>query len=185
MSYDDYLVYKEHQYNRELEKYEQAKEQQQKLKASIQEAKQWASKGLSKKKNDNDKLSANFSKERTKKTASKASKLTKELEKIEIDTSFRKKEKIDFSVDFADSKGNRDIYATDLVSRKIPFLGRKIKGESELLIHNGQIMRKVMRKNRLSEHEVENLMRQNGAFKLEDVKVGILERNGKLSILKD
>lgn len=77
------------------------------------------------------------------------------------------------------------IYATDLVSRKIPFLGRKIKGESELLIHNGQIMRKVMRKNRLSEHEVENLMRQNGAFKLEEVKVGILERNGKLSILKD
>lgn len=115
MSYDDYLLYKEHQYNRELEKYEQAKEQQQKLKASIQEAKEWANKGLSKKKSDNDKLSANFSKERTKKTASKASKLTKELEKIEIDPSFRKKEKIDFSVDFVDSKGNRDIYVTDLV----------------------------------------------------------------------
>ncbi len=115
ISYDDYLIYKEHQYNRELEKYEQAKEQQQKLRASIQEAKEWANKGLSKKKSDNDKLSANFSKERTKKTASKASKLAKELEKIEIDTSFRKKEKIDFSVDFANSKGNRDIYVADLV----------------------------------------------------------------------
>ena len=68
---------------------------------------------------------------------------------------------------------------------EIPFAGRKIKGESELFIHNGQIIRNVMRKNRLSEHEVENLMRQNGAFKLEEVKVGILERNGKLSILKD
>ena len=77
------------------------------------------------------------------------------------------------------------IYVTDWISRKIPFAGRKIKGESELLIHNGQIIRNVMRKNRLSEHEVENLMRQNGAFKLEEVKVGILERNGKLSILKD
>ena len=76
------------------------------------------------------------------------------------------------------------IYVTDWISRKIPFAGRKIKGESELFIHNGQIIRNVMRKNRLSEHEVENLMRQNGAFKLEEVKVGILERNGKLSILK-
>ena len=63
------------------------------------------------------------------------------------------------------------IYVTDWISRKIPFAGRKIKGESELFIHNGQIIR--------------NLMRQNGAFKLEEVKVGILERNGKLSILKD
>lgn len=115
MSYDDYLVYKEHQYNRELERYERAKEQQKKLKTSIQEAKEWANKGLSKKKSDHDKLSANFSKERTKKTSSKASKLTKELEKIEIDTSFRKKEKIDFSVDFSDSRGNRDIYVSDLV----------------------------------------------------------------------
>ena len=77
------------------------------------------------------------------------------------------------------------IYSTDLVSRKVPFLGRRIKGESELLIHNGQIMKKVMRKNRLSEHEVENLLRQNGAFHLEDVKVGILEANGKLSVLKE
>lgn len=115
LSYSDYLLYKEHEYNRELEKYEQAKEQQRKIQASIQEAKEWASKGLSKKKSDNDKLSANFSKERTKKTASKASRLSRELEKIEIDKSFRKKEKIDFSVDFSDSKGNRDIYTSELV----------------------------------------------------------------------
>ena len=115
LSYSDYLLYKEHEYNRKLEKYEQAKEQQRKIQASIQEAKEWASKGLSKKKSDNDKLSANFSKERTKKTASKASRLSRELEKIEIDKSFRKKEKIDFSVDFSDSKGNRDIYTSELV----------------------------------------------------------------------
>lgn len=115
LSYSDYLLYKEHEYNRKLEKYEQAKEQQRKIQASIQEAKEWASKGLSKKKSDNDKLSANFSKERTKKTAAKASRLSRELEKIEIDKSFRKKEKIDFSVDFSDSKGNRDIYTSELV----------------------------------------------------------------------
>ncbi len=115
LSYSDYLLYKENEYNRELEKYEQAKEQQRKIQTSIQEAKEWTNKGLSKKKNDNDKLSANFSKERTKKTAAKASRLARELEKIEIDKSFRKKEKIDFSVDYSDSKGNRDIYTSELI----------------------------------------------------------------------
>lgn len=115
LSYSDYLLYKNHEYNRKLEKYEQAKEQQKRLKASIQEAKEWTNKGLSKKKNDNDKIAANFSKERTKKTSSKASKLTKELEKIEIDTAFKKREKIDFSVDCYDSKGNRDIFVSELV----------------------------------------------------------------------
>lgn len=115
LSYNDYLMYKDNEYNRELEKYEQAKDQQKKLKESIQEAKEWANKGLNKKKTDNDKIAANFSKERTKKTSSKAAKLTKELEKIEIDTNFRKREKIDFSVDYVDSKGNKDIYVSNLV----------------------------------------------------------------------
>ena len=115
LSYNDYLVYKNNEYNRELEKYEQAKEQQKKLKASIQEAKEWSNKGLNKGKSDNDKIAANFAKERTKKTSSKAAKLTKELEKIEINHNFRKKEKIEFSVDYVDSKGNKDIYISNLV----------------------------------------------------------------------
>ncbi len=115
MSYSDYLFYKECEYNKDLEKYNRAKEQQKKIKSSLEEAKQWANQGLSKKKNDNDKLSANFSKERTKKTSSKISKLTKELEKVEIDQSFRKKEKIDFCVDYINTKGNRDIYVSNLV----------------------------------------------------------------------
>ena len=115
LSNNNYLFYKNNEYNRELEKYEQAKEQQKKLKASIQEAKEWSNKGLNKGKSDNDKIAANFAKERTKKTSSKAAKLTKELEKIEINHNFRKKEKIEFSVDYVDSKGNKDIYISNLV----------------------------------------------------------------------
>lgn len=115
LSYSDYLDYKDMEYNHRLEQYEHAQEQKKKLKASIQEAKEWANKGLSSKKKDNDKIAANFSKERTKKTSSKASKLSKELDKIEIDTSFRKREPINFTVDYSDIKGNGDIYVDDLI----------------------------------------------------------------------
>ena len=115
LKYSDYLDYKDMEYEHRLEQYEQAQEQRKKIKASIQEAKEWANKGLSTKKKDNDKLSANFSKERTKKTSSKAYKLTKELEKIEVDTDFRKREPINFTIDYSDIKGNGDIYIEDLI----------------------------------------------------------------------
>lgn len=115
LKYSDYLEYKDMEYEHRLEQYEQAQEQRKKIKASIQEAKEWANKGLSSKKKDNDKLSANFSKERTKKTSAKASKLSKELEKIEIDTEFRKREPINFTVDYSGIKGNGDIYIDELV----------------------------------------------------------------------
>ena len=65
LKYSDYLDYKDMEYEHRLEQYEQAQEQRKKIKASIQEAKEWANKGLSTKKKDNDKLSANFSKKNT------------------------------------------------------------------------------------------------------------------------
>jgi ATP-binding cassette subfamily F protein 3 len=115
LSYKDYLSYKDEEYNHELENYEQANLQRKKIKEKVKEAHEWANKGLSAKKKDNDKLSANFSKERTKKTSSKATKLTRELEKIEIDTSFRKKEDINFFTNYFDIKGNGDIYFDNVV----------------------------------------------------------------------
>ena len=49
LSYSDYLNYKDMEYNHKLEQYEQAQEQKKKIKAQIQEAKEWSSKGLSSK----------------------------------------------------------------------------------------------------------------------------------------
>lgn len=115
LNYTDYLSYKDLEYTHKLEKYERAQEQKRKLKAQVQEAKEWANKGLSSKKKDNDKIAANFSKERTKKTASRASKLTRELEKIDIDTSFRKHEPINFTASYSGVEGNGDIYVDNLV----------------------------------------------------------------------
>ena len=115
LSYSDYLNYKDMEYNHKLEQYEQAQEQKKKIKAQIQEAKEWSSKGLSSKKKDNDKIAANFAKERTKKTSAKVSGLSKELEKIETPSDFRKREAINFTVDYSDIKGNGDIYIEDLV----------------------------------------------------------------------
>lgn len=115
LSYSDYLNYKDILYNQELEKYEKAKDEQKRIKSKIEEAKKWMNKGLNSNKKDNDKIAANFSKERTKKTAIKASKLVKELEKIKIDSEFRKRENIIFNIDYSEVKGNGDIYIEDLI----------------------------------------------------------------------
>lgn len=81
LSYSDYLNYKNIEYNHKLEQYEKAQEQQKKIKAQIQEAKEWSNKGLSSKKKDNDKIAANYAKDRTKKTSAKISGLSKNLKR--------------------------------------------------------------------------------------------------------
>ncbi len=115
LSYLNYLNYKDMEYNHKLEQYEQAQKLKKKIKMQIQEAKEWANKGISSKRKDNDKIAANISKEGTKKTFAKISKLSKELEKIEIDHNFRKHEPINFIVDYSDIRGNGNIYIEDLV----------------------------------------------------------------------
>lgn len=115
LKFSDYLDYKDTEYKHRLEQYEQAQGQRKKIKTAIQEAKEWTSKGLSSKKKDNDKLSANFSKERTKNTSSKVAKLSKKLEHIEVDTTFRKHEPITFTIDYSDIKGNGDINIENLI----------------------------------------------------------------------
>ncbi len=127
LSYSDYLNYKDMEYNHKLEQYEQAQEQKKKIKAQIQEAKEWSNKGLSSKKKDNDKIAANFAKDRTKKTSSKVSGLSKELDKIEIDSDFKKREVINFTVDYSDIKGNGDIYIEDLICGYDDFKTASIK----------------------------------------------------------
>ena len=136
LSYYAYVEYKELEYTHALEAYENAKEKKSKIKQEINTAKKWASKGMKKKSSDNDKIAANYQKEQTKKTAGKISRLNKELDEVEIDSDFRKKEKITFFLKQDILKGNKDIkleslvcgydsFHTDAVDLTIPF-GSKV-----------------------------------------------------------
>ena len=125
MPYYEYLDYKEKEYKRNLDKYNSINEKREELKSRIKEAEKWSNKGVNKKKKDNDKITANFAKEQTKKTSGNISKLKRELEKEE-NIDFKKKEKVSFDVNFTNEKGNKDIVINDLVCGYENFKTNKI-----------------------------------------------------------
>lgn len=113
--YKEYLQLKENEYNTQLEQYNRAIEEKVKIKKQINQTKQWTEKGISRRRTDHDKLSANYSKERTKKTSSKITKLKKQFDSVKIDKTFLKKEKINFSIDYDDVKGNKNIFLSHVI----------------------------------------------------------------------
>ncbi|MEG1597409.1 MAG: ATP-binding cassette domain-containing protein [Bacilli bacterium] len=113
MSYEQYLIEKDNEYNRNYIEYVKANEEKSKLKKQLQKSKEWANKGNNKKAhNDNDKIANNFAKERT--NNSNISKIAKTLEKIEI-PNFEEKKPLNFFFNFDDNKGNKDIILDELI----------------------------------------------------------------------
>lgn len=58
------------------------------------------------------------------------------------------------------------------------------EGAPRLIIHRGQLIRKNMRKERMSESELRALLRKKGIISLSEVHSAILEADGDLSIVK-
>ena len=56
-----------------------------------------------------------------------------------------------------------------------------IDGGPEILIHNGKVLQHVSKKARITEQELMSTLRKSGFFKLEDVKLAILEDDGTVS----
>lgn len=113
MSYHDYLITKEQEYKQQYEDYIKKINEKNRLKRSLQKAKEWSNIGNSKKShNDNDKIANNYAKERT--NNSNISKINKQLDDLKI-PSFEEKEKINFFLNIDESKGNKDIILKDLV----------------------------------------------------------------------
>ena len=56
-------------------------------------------------------------------------------------------------------------------------------GKASIIIENGQINEKNMRKNLLNINELMLLLREKNVFKLADVEMAVLETNGELSVL--
>ena len=62
------------------------------------------------------------------------------------------------------------------------FFSAIFEGTPRLLIHNGQVLKKNLMKERLSEREFHVLLRHQGFHKVEDVECAILESDGTLSV---
>ena len=73
-------------------------------------------------------------------------------------------------------------YLVGIVTFKSEKAERIIQGHPEILVRNGQVIEPVMSKSKISEQELESALREAGFFKLEDVKLAILEDNGRVSV---
>ena len=74
--------------------------------------------------------------------------------------------------------------AFDAMSYKWPALGRILKARPKLLIRDGELNRKVMRREFMSEDEVMSQLRLHGVTELRDVERAYVEPNGMVSVLR-
>src|SRR5690606_34149148 len=56
-------------------------------------------------------------------------------------------------------------------------------GNPNIIIRDGVLDRKLLKKNKLDVNQVLSILRQNQVFSVREVKYGILEANGQISIL--
>ena len=59
-----------------------------------------------------------------------------------------------------------------------------IEGRPEVLIHNGKLYTDVMRRAKLTHHELNAALRQAGCLSVEEVHSAILENNGSISVTR-
>lgn len=70
-----------------------------------------------------------------------------------------------------------------LVTNKFPKLRKYVNGSPTILLNDGKIYRKNMKKAKLDLSEFLTMCREQGYFDLNDIQTAIFEYNGKLSIL--
>ncbi len=70
------------------------------------------------------------------------------------------------------------------VKNKSALAKRIVEGEPVYIIYRGELRQKVLKDNRLSINEILTEMRIQGIGDISEVYYGILEQNGKLSLLK-
>lgn len=73
--------------------------------------------------------------------------------------------------------------ALSLVTRSFPRSRKYINGTPTIVMNDGKLYRKNMKKAKLELSEFMLLCRQEGYFNLEDIQTAVFEYNGKLSIL--
>jgi uncharacterized membrane protein YcaP (DUF421 family) len=76
-------------------------------------------------------------------------------------------------------------YVSGWLSCKSPKIDRVLQGSPTILIRNGEIDRDALRKERVAEAEVMAMLREHGIDDLREVKLGVLEVVGQLSVIQE
>lgn len=75
-------------------------------------------------------------------------------------------------------------WVISLMSRDWPAFSALVKGHTTLLIKNGKVERQALKEAHMSNDDLEQDLREQGADDASQVKEARLERNGKLSVIK-
>jgi uncharacterized membrane protein YcaP (DUF421 family) len=76
-------------------------------------------------------------------------------------------------------------YALDWLSYRFPKLRRLLQPPPLLLIKDGRLLRRNMRREMITEDELLGQLREHGAEKLEEVKKCYMESDGQISVITD
>ncbi len=74
-------------------------------------------------------------------------------------------------------------YVVAFVSRRSARTRRFVTGEPALLLHRGRLLHRAMRRERITEEEVLQALRQHSVASLEAVEAVVLETNGSLAVI--
>ncbi len=66
---------------------------------------------------------------------------------------------------------------------RLPWFGRVMQGESMMLIYQGKVNARNMRRARLTQSELMEALREHGVAEISDVNLAVLEVDGNISVL--
>ncbi len=70
------------------------------------------------------------------------------------------------------------------LKNKFPLLKRAVEGAPVYIIYKGKLLQKTLRDNRISINEILSELRVCGVGDISEVEYGIIEQNGKISVIK-
>ncbi|MBN6205412.1 DUF421 domain-containing protein [Ralstonia pickettii] len=76
------------------------------------------------------------------------------------------------------------IYTIELIVRRFDKTRTLMKGKPTVIISEGELDIKALRKNKLESEQLRTMLRQQGIFSIQEVKYGILEPSGQLSVMR-
>ncbi len=75
------------------------------------------------------------------------------------------------------------VFATSVLAYRIPALGRLTEGEPVMLVQDGFLIPSALHRERVSPDEILSEMRKAGLERMDQVKWGVLEPDGKISFV--
>ncbi len=68
---------------------------------------------------------------------------------------------------------------------RFPRLSNLIEGEATMIIYNGKLIEKNVKKARITYNEIIEILREHGVSSIEDVDLAVLEVDGNISVLTE